>query len=192
VEKNGTARFFPDPPSASGSEISIVEKQTTEVVLPSLIPPPASEVPQESGAATLPSSLESSEQRTREVRIEQLKAERSELAQRIDKVRRRKKATTTGQWVSYGSGLAALGGMGLSLYLGNQSYQDYQAAVFTDDAVALRKRTQLFQGIAITSGILGGLGIAGGTILLAVNPNLDRLQKRIDRLDAEIDRLEQN
>jgi hypothetical protein len=94
-----------------------------------------------------------------------------------------------GQWISYGTGLAALGGMGTSLYLGSQSYQDYQDAVYTDDAIALREKTQLFRAIAIGTGVLGGLGIAGGTALLAVNPNLEKLQKRVDRLDAEIERL---
>jgi len=190
--RNQTFGFFPSLPSASGSGVTVAGRQTADQGLPPVGSPPALIESEGSGIANLSPALITSEQRNREVRIDQLRAERIVLVEKIEKVQRRKKAVTTGQWVSYGTGLAALGGMGVSLYFGNQSYQDYQSAIYTEDAVALRKRTQLFQGIAITSGILGGIGIASGTVLLAINPNLERMQRRISRLNAEIERLEKN
>jgi hypothetical protein len=189
VDRDQIVSFFPSVPSDAGSGVRIGGRQPEEELPPlaSLPLPPIGSEPVEP-AAIAPSPI-TAEQRNRELRIIQLSAERTALVEKIEKARKRKKSVTMGQWISYGTGLAALGGMGTSLYLGSQSYQDYQDAAYTDDAIALREKTKMFQAIAIGTGILGGLGIAGGTALLAVNPNLEKLQRRVDRLDAEIEKL---
>jgi hypothetical protein len=180
-------------PADTGSGVIIAGRQKIENPQPaSSDSPPASIA---SGAAAsrtpIPSTpIISDLQRNRELRIAQLSAQRTTLAKKIERVERRRKAMTTGQWFSFGTGLTALGAMGVSLFFGNQSYQDYQAATYTSDAIALREKTQLYQGIAITSAVLGGLGIASGSLLLATSPNRDRLQLQINRLDEEIEKLQ--
>jgi hypothetical protein len=189
VNRNQSVGFFPSIPSGAGGGITIAGGQSEERPPRVAVSPLPGSGLMEAESATITPSPITAEQRNRELRISQLSAERTSLVQKIEKARRQRKALTTGQWISFGTGLAALGGMGASLYLGSQSFQDYQDAVYTDDAVALREKTQLFQGIAIGTGVLGGLGIAGGTILMAINPNIDRLERRVERLDMEIEKL---
>jgi hypothetical protein len=124
-----------------------------------------------------------------ESRLSALIAEREALQQRLERARRSRKGLTVGAWVSYGVGAAALGGMGAAIYFGNQSHQDYQAAIYTEDAVALREQTQTYQLIAVVSGIFGGLGVGGGTLFAALSPQLRRIENRVELLDREISRL---
>jgi hypothetical protein len=189
VNRNQTVGFFPSSPSGTGSGITIAGGEPQDRPPSTAVPPlPGAGLDEMESAAITPSPI-TAEQRNRELRVSQLSVERTALIERIEKARKQKKALTTGQWISYCTGLAALGGMGAALYFGSQSYEDYQDAVYTDDAVALREKTQLFQGIAIGTGVLGGLGIAGGTVLLAINPSIERLERRVALLDAEIEKL---
>ncbi len=125
----------------------------------------------------------------RRYKIKELASNRETLRAELAGREKRKKRYRLGTWISYGVGISALGGMGIALYLGNDAYNRYKEAIDSDDAIALREETQTYQKIAITTGVIGGIGIAAGTLFWLLKPNPNKIQREIDDIEAQIELL---
>jgi tetratricopeptide (TPR) repeat protein len=118
-----------------------------------------------------------------------LSAERVKLRKKLAGIIKQRKRNKLKTLISYGIGVSALGGMGVALYFGNDAYNRYKEAEYTEDAVALREETQTYQKIAITTGIIGGIGIAAGTLFRIFSPKPDQIQSQINSIEEQIELL---
>lgn len=116
-------------------------------------------------------------------------ARQERLRKKLAGIIKQRKRDKLKSLISYGIGVSALGGMGVALYFGNDAYNRYKEAEYTEDAVAFREQAQTCQKIAITTGIIGGIGIAAGTLFKILSPKPDQIQRQIDSIEEQIELL---
>ncbi len=102
---------------------------------------------------------------------------------------RRKKRTTAG-WVTFGSTIAMLAGMGVFIYLSEDTYDKYQNAQYTADAINFREEYRMWQGFMTTTGVSGGaLGLIS-IVLFNTRGNPEKIRQEIIRVELRLDALQ--
>jgi hypothetical protein len=79
---------------------------------------------------------------------------------------------------------------GVTSYLGNQAFQEYNDAIYTTDAVSLRNKVDVYDYVEIGTAALAFAGMTGAMIGYIAGPDPAALQSSIDSLDAQLTVLE--
>jgi tetratricopeptide (TPR) repeat protein len=126
-----------------------------------------------------------------EEQIFALSNRKERLESELSSEHRRQRNFNIASWVSLGIGLGSFGGMGYSIYRGNETYNRYMEAEYTDEAIALREETITYQTLSFITGIVGGLGVTTFTLLQLLMPRPTRLEREVDNIEAQIQLLEE-
>ncbi len=77
--------------------------------------------------------------------ISDLSERKDTLKEELSSEHDRQRVFKIASWVSLGIGVGSFGGMGYSLYMGNETYNSYLDAQTSDEAVSLREETLTYQ-----------------------------------------------
>jgi hypothetical protein len=114
------------------------------------------------------------------------------LEEELSSEHNRQRIFKIASWISLGVGVGSLSGMGYSLYMGNQSYNDYLDAQTSEEAIALREETVRYQTLTFVTGAVGIAGVTAFTLLQLLMPRPTQLERDLRDIDNRIERLEQS
>ena len=121
--------------------------------------------------------------------VQDLTIERDNLIADLTQNQRIKRDLIIGGSISLSLGIGSLAGFGVTLKLGNDAYDDYNNAIYTDDAIAFREDYETYKNISIATGIAGGVLSITGILLLTLPPYPSRIQQSIDDINSQLENL---
>ncbi|MFW6292861.1 MAG: hypothetical protein ACOC7V_11120 [Spirochaetota bacterium] len=122
----------------------------------------------------------------RDERLLELYAERAGIVSRLEELEERAPRRGLVSTIAMTTGITGTIASVTMFYLAEETYQEYLAAPFSDDAERLGRRVRLFDLIAIVSGSLAAGGFGAHTGLSVLTEDRDELEDALRSVNAEI------
>jgi hypothetical protein len=118
--------------------------------------------------------------------IAELSYRRTILQSKLRKAQQMKTKYRTGFWVGLGVGAVSLVSTGISLYLTDQVFDEYNQGEYTDEAEELKKTYELAKVISYISGTAASVGLSTAAFSKIFEPSPVRTKRELKEIEQQL------